>query len=105
MLLLLQQHLLLVELLDCGGVDVLVEVGRVVLGVLGCLFDPKVLRRLEVVAKDGDDFLDLVVTVRIYEKVEGLVEDSALRSARILTLHGLNEVLVLLQGLLQNLLV
>ena len=105
LLLLLEEHLLLVELLDGRGVDVLVEVWGVVLRVLGGFLDPEVLRWLEVIAEDRDDLLDLIVAVGIDEEVEGLVEERVLGGARILSLHCLHEVLVLLQGLLQDLLI
>ena len=105
LLLLLEEHLLLVELLDGRGVDVLVEVRGVVLRVLGGFLDPEVLRWLEVIAEDRDDLLDLIVAVGIDEEVEGLVEERVLGGARILSLHCLHEVLVLLQGLLQDLLI
>jgi hypothetical protein len=105
LLLLLEEHLLLVELLNSGGVDVLIEVRSIVLRVLGGLLDPEVLGRFEIIAEDRDDLLDLIVAVGIDEEVERLVEERALRGARVLPLHGLHEVLVLLQGLLQDLLI
>ena len=49
--------------------------------------------------------MDLIVAVGIDEEVEGLVEERVLGGARILSLHCLHEVLVLLQGLLQDLLI
>ena len=75
LLLLLEKHLLLVELLDGRGVDVLVEIRGVVLRVLCCFLDPEVLWRLEIIAEDRDDLLDLVVAVGIDEEVKGLQED------------------------------
>lgn len=78
LLLLLEEHLLLVELLNSGGVDVLIEVWSIVLRVLGSLLDPEVLGRFEIITEDRDDLLDLIVTVGIDEEVEGLVEERAL---------------------------
>lgn len=97
---------MLVELLDGGGVDVLEEVGAAEDGGLGGLLDPEVLWRLEVVTEDGYDLLDLVIAVLVDEEVKLLVEvQRALGGSRVLPLHGLDQVLILLQGLLQDLLI
>ena len=38
------------------------------------LFDPEVLGRLEIVSKDRDNLLDLLVTVRVHKEVDrGLI--------------------------------
>lgn len=75
LLLLLEEHLLLVELLNGGGVDILVEVWGIVLRVLGGFLDPEVLGRFEIISEDRNDLLDLIVAVGIDEEVEGLVEE------------------------------
>lgn len=75
LLLLLEEHLLLVELLNGGGVDILVEVWGIVLRVLGSFLDPEVLGRFEIISEDRNDLLDLIVAVGIDEEVEGLVEE------------------------------
>jgi hypothetical protein len=66
---LLELELLLVVLLDGRGEDLCVVVGRVE-GTLGVLLDPEVLRRLEVVSEDRNDFLDLFISVLIDEEHE-----------------------------------
>ena len=98
LLLLLEQRLLLVELLDCRGVDVLEEVRPAENGGLGCFLNPQILWRLEVVAEDGYDLLYLVVTVLVNEEIKLLMEvKRALGGSWVLALHGLHQVLILLE--------
>jgi hypothetical protein len=99
LLLLLKQQLLLVELLDCRGIDVSVEVRAVEDGRFGCFLDPEILWWFEVVPEDRDDLLDLLIAVVVNEEVKLLKDQIRLRRLGcrwVSTLHRLSQVLILL---------
>lgn len=71
LLLLLKVQLLLVELVNGRGEYLCIVVWPIKARVL-VLFNPEVLRRLEVIPENGDNLLDLVIGIGVYEEIEGV---------------------------------
>ena len=61
LLLLLQDHLLLIELLDGSCVDISIKVRTVEEARFSRFLDPEVFGRFEVIPENGDDFLNLII--------------------------------------------
>ena len=101
LLFLLQHQLLLIELLNRLRVDIRIEVRTVKHWRLSSLLDPKVLWRLEIIPKDRNNLLNLIVRVLIDEEVELSDKDACRRLACAWkgSLHGLSKRLVLLLAL------
>jgi len=103
----LQNHLLLIELLNSLRVDISVEIRSVENRRLRRLFNPQIFRWLEIISEYGYDFLDLLVAIFVDKEVKLLIEihRRGLSGVRKGALHGLGQVLVLLLRFNQNLLV